>query len=118
MMTFVWSGTYSEIAAAVEASQSGQSDVFSAHTWLQRQAALVTQTSNETWTEASVQGRRPSSLPMLLAAAAPTDLIIDFGGGSGWVYSILQAIGLEPPRHGSAECYQVLSIASDCRRGT
>lgn len=98
-MTFVWSGTYSEIAAAVEASQSGQSDVFSAHTWLQRQAALVNQTSNETWTEASVQGRRPSSLPMLLAAAAPTDLIIDFGGGSGWVYSILQAIGLEPPRY-------------------
>lgn len=96
-MKYVWKGVHKDFSAAVRDAGSIQSTAFSTQSWLQRQAKLVESSSINTQT-GLIEGPRPTSLLQVLAAA-DTDLIIDFGGGSGWVYSFLKRFGLHPRRY-------------------
>lgn len=90
-----WKGvfaTYQEATASCEQSNT----VFELDTWLWRQRALADRAAE--LLRQGCQGPRPTLLPALVAGE-PLAVIVDLGGGSGWVREQLRGLGLVPHRY-------------------
>ena len=92
----VWSGTFltfAQAAASVPTEPDHKLSLFAQAKWLDRQAALASRSVSE---ESQIQPpSRPTNLPFA-AAVVNAKIIVDFGGGSGWVRQFLYGLkGLE-----------------------
>lgn len=97
----VWVGTYSTYQEAQAASKNhGALNVFENINWLERQASLRIKTKWVTGTDIP----RPTLLPLFITSYAHST-IIDFGGGSGWVFDACMTAGA------SIERYEVVELA-------
>ena len=90
-----WKGvfaTYQEATSSCEQSNTP----FEFDTWLWRQRALADRAAE--LLRQGCQGPRPTLLPALVAGANHS-VIVDLGGGSGWVREQLRSLGLAPHRY-------------------
>lgn len=92
----VWRGAYATVEEAHVAAGEQSSCVWELESWLFRQRDLAGRTSELVRT--GCQGARPSLLPALFAGS-PRAVIVDLGGGSGWVRELLSELGLPPHRY-------------------
>jgi len=98
MKRFVWSGVYLTAAAAAAELAAAETVPFGMDTWLVRQRKLSENVTKLLTTAICCQGPRPTSLPAILAGSRATT-VVDLGGGSGWVMSLLQCLGIAPSRY-------------------
>lgn len=92
MANRTWEGVYPSLREAREAlSSSGDSasHLFANPRWLERQAALHDDVVTQPLSLDEALLKRPTSLPLLLAAHTSCR-VLDFGGGSGWALRALE----------------------------
>ncbi len=102
----VWVGSYSTYQEAQAASRNPANlNVFGNIDWLDKQALLRAKTRERIGTDLP----RLSLLPLLIASHAHSN-IVDFGGGSGWVFDACIATGA------SIDRYEVVELAPVVQR--
>jgi hypothetical protein len=105
MTPAVWSGVYSSVDEASAAAGEQPAILFGLHTWLSRQRTLADQTTE--LLRHGFQGPRPSFLPAVVAGASDV-VIVDLGGGSGWVRELLRGLRMDPSRYVVRDLTQVV----------
>jgi hypothetical protein len=75
--------------ALIEQKLHNSKDAFSSIRWINRQRSFLNM---------SKKGMSPrnSSLPSFLKEHVQIDLVVDIGGGSGWIFNLLQPITQKP----------------------
>ena len=105
MTQAVWSGVYATAEGAGSAAGEHPNLLFELRTWLSRQRDLADRTAE--LLRDGCQGPRPSLLPAIVAGT-PEAIIVDLGGGSGWVCPLLRGLGLAPRRYVVRDLAQVV----------
>ena len=104
----VWRNSFNTALEAEAAVLNNDGQVFELEAWFHRQRDLASRTSRLLRETGTWQGARPSTLPLVLAGRS-SKLVVDLGGGSGWVYPLLQHLGLTPARYVVLELPEVAS---------
>lgn len=93
----VWVGQYEKYADAQEALDTNSSyptNLFGVSEWLNRQGALRDRIDPLVTSVETAALPRPTNLPLLVAGGEVRS-IVDFGGGSGWVYNACTRLGMD-----------------------
>lgn len=104
----VWRYSFNTALEAEAAVPNNDRQVFELEAWSHRQRDLASHTLQLLRETGSWEGARPTTLPLVLAGR-PNKLVVDLGGGSGWVYPLLQHLGLTPARYVVLELPEVAS---------
>jgi len=107
MTTSVWSGVYSNAKEAEAVVGRQKALLFECPSWLIRQRALADQTAE--FLRHGCQAPRPTLLPAVVAGATDV-VVVDLGGGSGWVGSLLRGLGLPIRRYVVRDLPQVVDF--------
>lgn len=97
MTSPVWRGSFDTASEAEWAESNNSRRVFELEGWSRRQSDLASHTSR-LLRDGGWEGARPSTLPIVLAGRSG-ELVVDLGGGSGWVYLLLKHLGLTPKQY-------------------